>query len=136
MLGEDTFADKPWDCLRSLAPRNSGWVKGGREYTPGLSIVGQQYRAEEAQQALRAKKAGNMALLVREPGNTHDPNAVAVLVAKSEENSWFWTHCGYVERHAAADLTADWYGDDTFVREASLVNSKRLVLMPKWREYT
>jgi len=136
MRGEDTFAGKPWDCLRSLETTNQGWVKHVGEYQKGLSIVGQQYRAEEAQKALSRKKTGNMALLAREPGNAHDPNAVAVLIAKPEDKGYVWTHCGYIERHAAADLTGDWYGDDTFVREASLVNSKRLVLMPKWREYT
>ena len=66
MRGEDTFAGKPWDCLRSLETTNQGWVKHVGEYSKGLSIVGQQYRAEEAQKALSRKKTGNMALLARE----------------------------------------------------------------------
>lgn len=135
MTGQDTFAAKPWDFLRSLEPRNIGWVKSGCEYTAGLPIVGQSYRAPEAHRALLKKKSGNRALLVREPANLNDPNAVAVLIAAPEDKGYVWTHCGYIERHRAADLTHNWYGDDIFVREASLVSQHKLVAMPKFREY-
>ena len=135
MRGEDTFEGKPWDFLRSLSDYKTDWVKGCLNYSAGVQIVGQAYRSQEAQQALKLKRSGNMALLVREPGNSHDSNAIAVLIAAAEKKGYVWTHCGYVQRHAAADLTADWYGSDLVVREASLVSSTRLVLMPKCRTY-
>ena len=45
-----------------------------------LTIVGSRYRSHEQQQVLANKSARTLVLLMREPGNAADPNAIACLM--------------------------------------------------------
>lgn len=80
-----------------------------------LTIVGNRYRTTEQQAALSQKTKGTLVLLVREPGNPHDPNAVACLVTQGipeappgQQNSFKWRHVGYLPKHVAAKLASCW----------------------------
>lgn len=80
-----------------------------------LIIVGNRYRNSEQQAALNHKSKGTLVLLVREPGNPHDPNAVACLVTQGiadapvgRDNVFTWRHVGYLPKHVAANLAPCW----------------------------
>ena len=80
-----------------------------------LVIVGNRYRNSEQQAALNHKSKGTLVLLIREPGNSHDPNAVACLVTQGivdapvgRDNAFTWRHVGYLPKHVAADLASCW----------------------------
>ena len=80
-----------------------------------LTIVGNRYRTTEQQAALSQKTKGTLVLLVREPGNPHDPNAVACLVTQRivdapvwQDNAFTWRHVGYLSKHVAANLAPCW----------------------------
>lgn len=75
-----------------------------------VSIVGQHYRSKLDQETLLGKRQGHMALLVAEPDNGHDLNAVMILVWNQTESQW--RHVGYVPREQAAELRAAWPDDD------------------------
>lgn len=72
-------------------------------------IVGLQHRTPGQSQALRKKKKGALVLLMREPGNRHDSNAVVCLVAASDPRGGFlWRPVGYLSRKNAARLAPHW----------------------------
>ena len=76
-----------------------------------LQIVGNRYRSKEQQQILKSKKAGALVLLVPEPGNFKDENAIACLVSKNLPDhpyKFTWTHVGYLPAHTAAKLKPYW----------------------------
>ena len=80
-----------------------------------LVIVGNRYRNSEQQAALNHKSKGTLVLLIREPGNPHDPNAVACLVTQDiadapvgRDNAFTWRHVGYLPKHVAANLAPCW----------------------------
>lgn len=80
-----------------------------------LVIVGNRYRNSEQQAALNQKTKGTLVLLVREPGNPHDSNAVACLVTQGiadasigRDNAFTWRHVGYLPKHVAAKLAPCW----------------------------
>jgi hypothetical protein len=79
-----------------------------------FQIVGSSYRTRAQQAALKKKKRGALVLLMREPGNDADVNAVAVLVAQSihqdrSQDGFRWRHVGYLPKAAAAHLAPHWY---------------------------
>lgn len=86
-----------------------GLLKDAVEYQQ-LTIVGNRYRSHEQQAALSQKTGGTLVLLVREPGNPKDTNAVACLVTQgSGDSSKFkWRHVGYLPKHVAAGLAPHW----------------------------
>lgn len=74
-----------------------------------LTIVGNRYRNSEQQQVLSNKSAGTLVLLMREPGNPKDPNAVACLMTVGTEPGIFtWRHVGYLPAHVAKELALRW----------------------------
>jgi hypothetical protein len=79
-----------------------------------LKIVGNSYRGAEAQSALRNKNANNRVLVIREPANPHDKNALVVLVARGRaglgcaSSKYDWVHVGYIPRDVAAQLAPKW----------------------------
>lgn len=74
-----------------------------------VNLVGQHYRPKRAQKVLGYKHAGNMALLVAEPDNPMDMNAIMVLMWEDESKTW--QQVGYVRARQAALLRSKWKGD-------------------------
>jgi hypothetical protein len=68
------------------------------------SIVGQKWRNKDSY--LPGIVAGTIAILVREPDNAHDPNAVMVWIDGE--------HVGYLRKEDAAVIAhrIDWAGED------------------------
>ena len=60
------------------------------------TIVGTKYRGADALSVLARLRPGNRLRLVREPGNPHDPDAVAVYRGA--------THIGYLPRRVNRDV--------------------------------
>lgn len=60
-----------------------------------LNLVGQTHRPKNVQNFLRTLDPSQDVLLVREPGNPYDPNAIQVYV-----------HIGYIKAKQAAPLAA------------------------------
>lgn len=75
-----------------------------------VNLVGQHFRPKKAQDTLASKKQYNMALLVAEPTNPADVNAVMVLMWNHTEKGWH--HVGYVRADQAAKLRSCWPEDD------------------------
>lgn len=82
-----------------------------------LTIVGSRYRSHEQQQVLANKSARTLVLLMREPANAADPNAVACLMTKQltergipndTESGFTWVHVGYIPQNTAAKLAPIW----------------------------
>lgn len=75
-----------------------------------FTIVGNRYRSPEAQQVLGFKRTGTLVLLVREPGNPYDANAIACLVTASVETGedYKWIHVGYLPKNTAEVLAPIW----------------------------
>lgn len=111
MDGKDTLEGKPWDFLLGLklAPRiydNS--VKGYYSYVRGAI-----YRETKSQEVLLTKTPGHRVLLIPEPANKHDPNAIAIFAAgKTDSGAWVNTHVGYVERDLAGAWMTGWPHND------------------------
>lgn len=80
-----------------------------RVYGTKVHVVGQHFRPKRAQNVIGYKKVGNMALLVAEPDNPVDFNAIMVLMWEDETKSW--QHVGYVRATEAALLRSKWKGD-------------------------
>lgn len=80
-----------------------------RVYGTKVHVVGQHFRPKRAQNVIGYKKMGNMALLVAEPDNPVDLNAIMVLMWEDETKSW--QHVGYVRATEAALLRSKWTGD-------------------------
>lgn len=83
-----------------------------------VHVVGQHYQSKRAQKVIGYKKVGNMALLVAEPDNYVDLNAIMVLMWEDETNSW--QHVGYVRATQAALLRSKWKGDHRHVMVARI----------------
>jgi hypothetical protein len=75
-----------------------------------VNLVGQHYRPKKAQDVLASKRQYNMVLLVAEPTNEADVNAVMVLMWDHMEKAWH--HVGYVRADQAAKLRSCWPEDD------------------------
>lgn len=75
-----------------------------------VNLVGQHFRPKKAQDTLASKKQYNIALLVAEPTNQADVNAVMVLMWNHTEKGWH--HVGYVRADQAAKLRSCWPEDD------------------------
>ena len=75
-----------------------------------VNLVGQHFRPKKAQDVLASKRQYNMALLVAEPTNPADVNAVMVLMWDHTEKGWH--HVGYVRADQAAKLRSCWPEDD------------------------
>ena len=78
-----------------------------------LTIVGSRYRSLFQQQVLANKSAKTLVLLMREPGNFVDSNAVACLMSKAlgdfhPDGGFTWTHVGYLPATTAAKLAPIW----------------------------
>lgn len=127
MRGQCTLTDMPFTALGQLTPRGidgptyhelgefltgTGTVDMFREAP--LKIVGNCYRGAKAQSALRNKNPGNRVLVIREPANPYDENALAVLVARSRSglgcasSKYDWVHVGYIPRDVTAQLAPKW----------------------------
>lgn len=75
-------------------------------------ITGIGYRTAPQKAALKKKKKGSLILLMREPGNPHDPNAIMCLAAQTDPEArdvFHWRHVGYLPAHLAAQLAPHWY---------------------------
>ncbi len=72
----------------------------------GTKIVGQHYRDAKSQDVISKKRVGNMVLLVRQPDNEVDSNAVMVLAWDHGTKAWF--HVGYVPADQASLLRSRW----------------------------
>ena len=75
-------------------------------------IVGTTYRSPDQKSALKKKKQGSLILLVREPGNQSDPNAIMCLAAQSDHSgqaNFNWRHVGYLPAKLAKKLAPHWY---------------------------
>ena len=75
-----------------------------------LQVVRSSHRNAAQQSCYRKKHKGSMALLMREPGNKYDSNAVMVLMAgPSERGGFTWRHVGYLPASTAAKLAPHWF---------------------------
>lgn len=81
----------------------------GRMHGQKVHLVGQHYRGKKDQEVLGWKRVGNMALLVAEPDNPVDLNAVMVLTWNDQTKQWH--HAGYVRAIEASALRGRWTGD-------------------------
>ena len=81
----------------------------GRLHGHTCTVVGMRHASELGQATAAYKRVGNMALLVPEPDNKADLNALMVLMWNDEAKSW--VHVGYVAAHQAALLRSRWVGD-------------------------
>lgn len=81
----------------------------GRMHGQKVHLVGQHYRGKKDQEVLGWKRVGNMALLVAEPDNPVDLNAVMVLTWNDQTKEWH--HAGYVRATEASALRGKWTGD-------------------------
>lgn len=89
-----------------------------RMYGQKVHLVGQHYRGKLDQEVLGWKRSGNMALLVAEPDNPVDFNAVMVLMWNDQTKHWH--HVGYVRATEAAVLRGKWTGDHKNVMVARI----------------
>ena len=89
-----------------------------RMYGQTVHLVGQHYRGKLDQEVLGWKRSGNMALLVAEPDNPVDFNAVMVLMWNDQTKHWH--HVGYVRATEAAVLRGKWTGDHKNVMVARI----------------
>jgi len=117
---------------------------GKRVFPFETAVVGNSYRDGVQVSAFRNKNPGNRVLLVPEPANPHDPYALAVVVAKgTSQNSFIWTHVGYVPRRQAKELAKIWprYRGRLLVGEGRLVGhpgkdaSPAIVIEGSFRNY-
>lgn len=100
--------------VKDVAPKAmSTWEfeSGHLQRMHGVSVhlVGQHHRTAKDQEVLSWKRPGNMALLVAEPDNPVDLNAVMVLAWNDVTKSWH--HVGYVRATEASALRGKWTGD-------------------------
>ncbi|UUV44829.1 HIRAN domain containing protein [Rhodobacter phage RcRudolph] len=100
--------------VKDVAPKamstwefNSSYLQ--RMHGQTVHLVGQHHRSKLDQEVLGWKREGNMALLVAEPDNPVDLNAVMVLVWNDQTKNWH--HAGYVRATEAAALRGKWTGD-------------------------
>lgn len=89
-----------------------------RMYGQTVHLVGQHFREKLDQEVLGWKRQGNMALLVAEPDNPVDFNAVMVLMWNDQTKHWH--HVGYVRATEAAVLRGKWTGDHKNVMVARI----------------
>lgn len=79
-----------------------------------LQIIGNRYRSRRQQEILRYKKKNALVLLVPEPRNPYDPNAIAAFVSGKEYrddsacSDFSWFHVGYLSKDTAARLVHVW----------------------------
>jgi len=75
-----------------------------------LALVGTHHRPPEAKQLLDHKGVDTIVLLVREPGNTFDGNAVMAYAWRAAclGQSGAWVHVGYIQAEHAAALANEW----------------------------
>lgn len=83
-----------------------------------VNLVGQHYRTKEDQEVLGWKRVGNRILLVAEPDNPVDMNAVMVLAWNDVTKHWH--HVGYVRATQASALRGKWTGDFKNVMVANI----------------
>jgi len=95
---------------------NSSYLQ--RMYGQKVHLVGQHYRGKLDQEVLGLKRSGNTALLVAEPDNPVDFNAVMVLMWNDQTKHWH--HVGYVRATEAAVLRGKWTGDHKNVMVARI----------------
>lgn len=116
--------------------------------TASWHIRGNSYRPQQAQSALRNKNAGNRVLMIREPANSHDPNALAVLVAQSttgvgcQSSEYNWVFVGYAPKEMAARAAQHWpvYEGKYLIAEGQLTSAPAHHQEPTfkltgWRRY-
>lgn len=80
-----------------------------RLYGETACIVGIEHRDEEARVVLSCKREQNMVLLVPEPDNEADFNAIMVFAWGDMPKKWH--HVGYLPRAQAALMRSKWSGD-------------------------
>lgn len=102
-MAADVITSVGWDFTQEY----SRDLKDGHTI---VNLVGQHFRPKKAQDTLASKKQYNMALLVAEPTNAADVNAVMVLMWNHTEKGWH--HVGYVRADQAAKLRSRWPEDD------------------------
>ena len=103
-VAPSTISSEGWDFITQNYSRN---LKDGHTV---VNLVGQHYRGPKDQETLAGKKMHNMALLVAEPTNPADINAVMVLMW--DWTAKIWRHVGYVKADQAAKLRSTWPEDD------------------------
>src|SRR5215471_5193681 len=72
----------------------------GKERRLTFSVAGMNYRVTPSTQVALSENAPIMVKLVREPENTHDPNAIAVYLETYRKGM----HIGFVPRQIAESL--------------------------------
>ncbi|QXN72365.1 HIRAN domain containing protein [Rhodobacter phage RcSimone-Hastad] len=88
-----------------------------------VNLVGQHFRSTKDQEVLSWKRPGNMALLVAEPDNPVDLNAIMVLAWNDQTKAWH--HVGYVRATQASALRGKWTGDFKNAMVARFTNVPR-----------
>lgn len=84
---------------------NADWLTNFK-----VDLVGARHYAPRSLQVLETKRTGMKTLLVAEPDNPVDSNAVMVLAWCTGKNEW--VHVGYVPAATAKTLRSNWPGDD------------------------
>jgi hypothetical protein len=114
-MAADVITSDGWDFTEEFSVGSKGLT--GQL----VNLVGQHYRSKKDQDVLASKKLYNMALLVAEPTNVADVNAVMVLMWYHKNKAWH--HVGYVRADQAARLRSCWPEDDVRkVRVATIMD--------------
>lgn len=69
-----------------------------------VPVVGMRYRP--AKDFLTRKRVGTAIIMVPEPANPHDPDAVACYVTQTQygQDEYTWVHAGYVARNSTSAI--------------------------------
>lgn len=110
-------------------------------HTASWRIRGNNHRPKEAQSALRNKNRGNRVLMIREPRNAYDPNALAVLVAQTKvslgcaSSEYDWVHVGYAPKEIAARAVQHWpsHEGQFLIAEGQLTSAPAHTAEPEFR---
>lgn len=88
--------------MTSSSYESNQWSSYCGQYT-NYQIKGLTYRSKEVQEQFALKSSGTKVLLMREPNNPHDINAIAIYAALTlpGKTGWEWTKIGYVDRYMA-----------------------------------
>lgn len=91
--------------------------KGGRTF----DVVGLQYRVTKPVRRMLVEHLPFTVELKREPENTHDHNAIAVLIA-DESVPFDKMKLGYLRKEVAAVLASPWDDGDIWAVEARMID--------------
>lgn len=79
-----------------------------------VHCVGLKYQREY--HYTKHKRLSNMVLMIPDPANPHDENAIACYVTKTlEDQSYTWVRAGYIAR-----TQTDWFKDRSVIYEGQI----------------